>query len=232
MWKKIGGTLGIIAILALLVALVQVIQDRNAENAQSIARVTQLALLEEQLELAREMVTLQAGDGSSPSTATAAAERVVQLEATSAALGTAQAQVMFSAATPTATTPPQWNEQSNSVPDTGTQIIRDLAPGEFLYLTGGRFTVNKVFCGNDANQICVLVFESSHSQRVIVDQLIARNNYLARTHWFNYEDLIRMHETYYWKWPNCQSESGCAKATIYHLIDGKLEGGPTTLTRP
>jgi hypothetical protein len=232
MWRTIGGILGLLAILTLLVAVFQLMQDRNTAETQSNAQATQIALIKEQLDLSREMATIQAGGDTSPATATAAAARVSQLEATSAALGTSQAKVLISGASPTTTTPPLWNEQSSSVPEAGTQIIRELAADEFLYLTGGRFAVGNIFCGNDANQICVLIYEATHPQRIVIDQLVAQNNYLARTFWYKYDDLIRMHETFYWQWPNCNSNSGCSKASIYHIIDGQLVGGPIIITRP
>jgi hypothetical protein len=232
MLKKIGGGLGILAFLGLIVAVLQLLQARNSAIDQLSMQATLLAQSGEQLSIAREMETLQSNDNASPSNATAAAKRIEQLEATSAALATAQARVILIVTTPTATIPPKWNEQSNSVPETGVQIIRDLAPGEFLYLTGGSFAVNKIFCGNDAYQICVLVFESTKSQRVVINQLIPKNNYLARTFRYNYEELIQMNEEFYWKWPNCQSSTGCTKATIYYLIDGNLQDESKTLTRP
>ncbi len=125
---------------------------------------------------------------------------------------------------------PLWNEQSHREPVAGTQVVRDLAAGETLYLTGGQFLLNRVYCGGDARQICVLVFEATRPQRVIIDQMVGQNNYIARTSVFGYDELIAMHTDAFWQEPNCRS--GCQYASIHHMRDGQPLGGPVRLSRP
>ena len=221
MWRNIERGAWLAAILAVVIALYQV-SRANAISAR------QNYLLEQQVSLAGTVATVQAGDANTPATATAKALRIDELEATRIALVTLQAQA--SGYSPTQAS--EWNELSSAVPESGTTLARDLAKGEFLYLSGGSFSVGDVFCGNDSEQICVLIFEATYAQRVTIDHLVARNNYLGRTSLYGYDELIRIHEPFFWKWPNCQSQQGCAKATIYYLFDGSSTGFPTVILRP
>ena len=231
MWKKFGGFIKIVTVITLAVAIIAIWQDNQEYERQATVSATQFAIMGEELQLGREVATIQAGGAASPPTATAAAARIAQLEETAAALATVQAQLQVDSLKAT-TVPPEWNERANNVPSSGTQITRELAAGEFVYLSGGRFSLNGVFCGNDATQICVLIFGATYPQHLTIDQLIARNNYLARTSAHDYQDLLRIHQPFFWEWPNCQSQSGCARATVYYFEDGNLLGQPTRIDRP
>ena len=90
MWNKIGGVIGVVAILALVVAVVQLVQSNNAAKVQDLAQTTQIAILEQQLDVNREMATLQANISKSGPTAMAVATRMAELESTAVALAMAQ----------------------------------------------------------------------------------------------------------------------------------------------
>jgi hypothetical protein len=92
-WKTIGGVVGIATIIALLVAVVQLLQSKQASDAQDSAQATQIAILNEQLNVQREMATLQAGTSESGPAATAVAQRLAELETTAVALATREANV-------------------------------------------------------------------------------------------------------------------------------------------
>jgi formylglycine-generating enzyme required for sulfatase activity len=91
MWNKIGGVIGIITILGLVIAILQLVQSSNASQEQDIAQATQISILEQQLDVNREMVTLQASVINPDSAATSVATRVAELEGTAIALVTMQA---------------------------------------------------------------------------------------------------------------------------------------------
>jgi hypothetical protein len=96
MLKREGLAVGIGIILALLgviVAIVQLRQSQQASGNQDSAQNTQIAILNEQLLVQREMATLQAGASGSNSNATVVAERVAQLQNTAIALSTQQSKL-------------------------------------------------------------------------------------------------------------------------------------------
>jgi hypothetical protein len=217
MWRW-GQILAAVAAVATIVGLFakvyQLAQDKRNADAERAGLATQNAYQGQQLDLSRQQVTLLAGERKNPATATFVAQQVAELESASVAL------------------PASWIERSSDVPETGTSLARDLTPGEILYLSGGSFSVNGIFCGNDSMQICVLIYEATFSQRVAIDRLVAKNNYLARALGFTYDELVTIHEPYYWKWPNCRRQEGCAKATIYYLRDGLAVDSPAVIFRP
>lgn len=91
-WTIIGGIIGLVAIIALLVAVIQLFQSERASKAQDIAQSTQIAILNEQLKVQREMATLQAVSSGSGPTATAIGQRLAELNSTAVALSTQEAQ--------------------------------------------------------------------------------------------------------------------------------------------
>lgn len=92
-WKIIGGVAGLIAILALFVAITQLLQSQRSSNAQDFALSTQIALLQEQLEVQREMATLQASASGSGPASTLIANRLDELQSTAVALSTQEARI-------------------------------------------------------------------------------------------------------------------------------------------
>jgi hypothetical protein len=92
MWRRVGGAIGFLALLGLVVALAQLVHAIEAGNAQLSAQATENALLQRQLDVQREIATLQAGDSVAGPAATAAATRVSELESTAVALATAHAE--------------------------------------------------------------------------------------------------------------------------------------------
>ena len=90
MWNKIGGFIGIVTILGLVVAILELSQSNKNSQKQDSAQTTQIAILEQQLEVNREMATLQAGALNSDSAATAVVTRVAELESTAIVLATMQ----------------------------------------------------------------------------------------------------------------------------------------------
>jgi hypothetical protein len=87
-------------------------------------------------------------------------------------------------------------------------------------LTGGQFQVGDVFCGGDARQVCVLLFEATRDQRVAVDSLIARQNWVGITSKLNPDGALQDKEPLFWMPPNCVD--GCSKATVLFFKDGSL----------
>ena len=130
MWNKIGGVIGVVAILALVVAVVQLVQSNNAAKVQDLAQTTQIAILEQQLDVNREMATLQANISKSGPTAMAVATRMAELESTAVAL--AMAQTSAKATTPV-------SPSSVSIPAGGSF----LPTAGWTWICGGDFSVTR-----------------------------------------------------------------------------------------
>ena len=126
---------------------------------------------------------------------------------------------------------PLWTESNNEAAANTTQIVRDLAAGEWMYVTSGSISMRDSFCGGEALQICVLLYEATYPQNVVVDYVDQGHAYVARTRLMGYQELIETHESYYWAAPNC-GQDGCQKATILYFKDGVQVNNPVTLLRP
>lgn len=120
----------------------------------------------------------------------------------------------------------RWEQEVADVPN-GTTIKWDLASGQILLLSGGQMRINDVYCGSDANQICVLLFQSTTPQTVIVDALIPNNNWYGVSSTLTQDEALSEKEPQFWYPPNCIT--GCKRATILYFTDGQLVE-KTTLT--
>lgn len=99
-WKLIGGlVVGLATILALLVAILQLWQSKSASDAQDAAQATQIAVLQSQLDVQKEIATLQPGASESGLASTLVAQRVSDLKNTQAALETLEARIRLTPTT-------------------------------------------------------------------------------------------------------------------------------------
>jgi len=85
-WVVVGGLAGLIAIVGVLIAVVSLLQDRATIVSQDAAQATMIEIGEQQLAVQKEIATFQASDVRPGPTATAIAERVMQLMNTQKAL--------------------------------------------------------------------------------------------------------------------------------------------------
>ena len=92
-WQRIEKTAGLVAIVALVVALVQLWQSKIASDSQDIAQSTQIALLQQQLDVQNQIATLQAVSSGAGPTSTIIAQRIIELESTQVALSTQEARL-------------------------------------------------------------------------------------------------------------------------------------------
>jgi hypothetical protein len=105
-WRFIGEFLGVLAIITFIATLIGIRQSNQASNAQDSAQATQITLLQEQLNVQREIATLQAGSSGIGPTSTIIAQRILELESTRAALATAEAKVRQTSQSEPSSTPP------------------------------------------------------------------------------------------------------------------------------
>lgn len=126
---------------------------------------------------------------------------------------------------------PLWIETDPSAADSTSQIVRDLGAGEWMYVSSGSISMKGTFCGNEADQVCVLIYEATSPHTVVVDYVDQGHAYVARTRLMGYQELIDTHSPLYWTEANCDSD-GCGKATILYFRDGVQVNNPVTLLRP
>lgn len=120
----------------------------------------------------------------------------------------------------------RWEQEVAGVPN-GTTIKWDLTSGQILFLSGGQMRINGEYCGGDANQICILLFQSTNPQTVVVDALIPNNNWYGISSILTQDEALSEKEPQFWYPPNCIN--GCKKATVLYFTDGQLVN-KTTLT--
>lgn len=113
-----------------------------------------------------------------------------------------------------------WETDLTQIPETGYRLEWDLKAGQTLVLTGGQFQIGDVFCGGDARQLCVLLFEATRDQRMTVGSLIVRQNWVGITSKLNPDGALQDKEPLFWMPPNCTS--GCSKATVLFFKDGSF----------
>lgn len=118
MLNKVVKVAEVIGILGLLIAVFQLVQSINTSRTQdtlqatqlaalqenSFMQITQNAILEEQLSIQQEMLTLQSVNVGGGPTATAAAQQIAELQGTAIALATLQYTI------PSPTSPPFCSE--------------------------------------------------------------------------------------------------------------------------
>ena len=115
-------------------------------------------------------------------------------------------------------TPGPWLYQIEQIPVSDSSIEWDLSSGDLLILTGGRLQHQGFDCGgNNAAQICVLVIEATKAQRITIESLIQKNNWLAVTRQSTKDEAIESIQNEFWLSPNCGS--GCSIATIGIFTD-------------
>lgn len=115
---------------------------------------------------------------------------------------------------------PRWEQEAAKVPSSGTQLKWELEAGQVLFLSGGQIRVNGSYCGGDASQICVLIFQATTSQGVVVDSLIPENNWYGITSTLTPDEALNDKVSQFWSKPNCIN--GCRKATVLFFTDGNL----------
>lgn len=103
-WRVIGEFVGLVAIITLVFTILQLTESNQASDAQDAAQATQLILLQQQLDIQREMATLQANQSESNPAATIVAKRLQDLEITAVALATQAASLSTLAPVPDRTT--------------------------------------------------------------------------------------------------------------------------------
>lgn len=113
-----------------------------------------------------------------------------------------------------------WCEEIGQVPESGTRILKDLAAGHLMFLTGGQFQISGKYCGSDPQQICVLIYEATKAQTVVVDAVIPKNNYIGITDTFSPEEALNEKTSLFWIPPNCIN--GCKRATVFFFRDGEF----------
>lgn len=114
----------------------------------------------------------------------------------------------------------RWEQEVAQVPENGTTLKWELSAGQLLYLSGGQIRINGEYCGGDANQICVLLFQATTAQTVIVDALVPKNNWYGISSTLTPDEALSEKEPQFWYQPNCTN--GCKKATVFYFTDGQL----------
>ncbi len=92
-WKTIGGLIGLVTIAALIVAVIQLKQSQSASVTQDAAQSTLIVVLAEQLQVQREMATLQANALGSGPASTLIVNQIRELQSTAIALSTQEARI-------------------------------------------------------------------------------------------------------------------------------------------
>ena len=116
--------------------------------------------------------------------------------------------------------PVRWLQETSQVPESGTQLTWELSGGQVMFLSGGQFQIGDVFCGGDARQICVLIYQASTHQTVTINALVPRQNYIGITESLSSDEALEEKEPLFWIPPNCVS--GCQRATVLFFEDGEL----------
>ena len=127
---------------------------------------------------------------------------------------------------PPLTTPPQF-------------VSKDwnLLPGQTLYVAAGGFRYRDYTCGDDEEQLCVLLFTASQVQEVTLTNLPILANSDGSNQPLYYDavlttdpaTILAQQADGFWKPNNCGD--GCLRATILQVKDGRLTP-PQNMNRP
>jgi len=145
----------------------------------------------------------------------------------SAVLETTPPPTLQAQSTPFPSSGLRWEQEAAQVPASGSTFSWELTAGQVLFLSGGQIRINGTYCGDDANQICILLFQATRSQTVFVEALIPKNNWYGISSTLTQDEALLDKESQFWSPPNCIS--GCQKATVLYFTDGQFVN-KTTLT--
>jgi hypothetical protein len=114
----------------------------------------------------------------------------------------------------------RWDLTDAQVPASGTQLNFDLSAGQMLFLSGGQLKLNNEYCGGDANQICILIFQATTPQTFTIESLVSQNNWYGISSTLTPDEAIDEKKAQFWQPPNCIN--GCSIATVLYFTDGQL----------
>lgn len=103
-------------------------------------------------------------------------------------------------------------------------------PGETLYVASGGFKYEGYECGNDLENICIFLFESSIVQDVTLNDLPVRSNNDGTIQWLfrgdtqtkSADDILQEQTPGFWEQNRCGAVN-CARATVLIVRDGVSE---------
>jgi len=76
------------------------------------------------------------------------------------------------------------------------------------------------YCGDVREQICVIVMQATTQQSVVIDSVVARNNWYGISSVLSPAQALARMQNEFWQAPNCGN--GCRQATILSYTDGRL----------
>jgi len=103
-------------------------------------------------------------------------------------------------------------------------------PGETLYVASGGFKYEGYECGNDLENICIFLFESSSVRDVTLNDLPVRSNNDGTIQWLfrgdtqtkSADDILQEQTPGFWAQNRCGTVN-CARATVLIVRDGVPE---------
>lgn len=119
----------------------------------------------------------------------------------------------------------RWDLTGAQVPIDGTQLKFELSAGQILFLSGGRLQLNNGYCGDDENQICILIVQATTPQTIIIDSLVPQNNWYGISSTLTPDEAIDEKKAQFWQPPNCTN--GCSIATVLYFVDGQITNKAT-----
>ena len=103
----------------------------------------------------------------------------------------------------------RWDFIASQIPNSGSQISVQLSSGQLLFFSGGQIQFASSSCGNDKDQICILILTSTKDQIVNIEELIPKNNWYGISSTFDIDEAITEMKPLFWLAPNCGK--GCKR---------------------
>jgi hypothetical protein len=132
--------------------------------------------------------------------------------------------------------PPLFDKgERGSVPVSGTQIILDLKARDTLLLTGGIFRVGQnAPCDTGGRaQNCVLAFDATRDQQVVITLLRTGENWYGISSHLTAQQAVEAKRNEFFQYPNCwhvRGYDGCDEVLVDYLTDG-IPAQPRTIIR-
>jgi hypothetical protein len=101
----------------------------------------------------------------------------------------------------------------------GSPEVVELQPGEVLYLTASRFSVNGVDCGFTNGEVCVYLKQAAAQETFTIDNYTSGETWVQIAQNTTIDEVLAERSPDFWVYPNCGN--GCSLARI---VEDRPEG--------
>jgi hypothetical protein len=110
--------------------------------------------------------------------------------------------------------------EAQMMPRKGAFFSQALTPNQVMFVSSGQLQIGDVYCGDHAEQICVLLYQATRPQTITVESLDPQHYFVEVKDDLSPQEILDNKLSSFWQPPNCSS--GCQFATFLMFKDEQL----------